>query len=77
MKRPRTQRSPALVTPGLQNCGDAVQAISEGRFIQPHGASQDRPLTDKHGHRHSEHVLKNWSPRMLEIMGVRRDGGAP
>ena len=36
-------------------------------------ASQPKPgqLVDRHGHAHSAHVLQNWSPAMLKIMGIR------
>ena len=31
-----------------------------------------QPLVDKHGHAHSEAVLRHWSPAVLKAMGVRR-----
>ncbi len=35
-------------------------------------ADTAQPLIDKHGHAHSEAVLRHWSPAVLKAMGVRR-----
>jgi hypothetical protein len=38
--------------------------------------AESKPFVDRHGHRLSEHVLRNWSPQILRILGVRRlEGG--
>lgn len=38
----------------------------------------DKPLIDRHGHRHSEAVLTNWSRAALQALDVRwRDTGEP
>ena len=31
----------------------------------------DRPYIDRNGRRHTAAVFEAWSPRMIEIMGVR------
>ena len=31
-----------------------------------------QPLIDRHGHRHTEAVLRHWSPAVLKAMGVLR-----
>lgn len=73
----QTQRSPALVTPGLENTGHAGQAIPAPGDNCPAPPGQDRPLIDKHGHRHTTAILTAWSPQAIKVMGVRRlDGGA-
>jgi hypothetical protein len=33
-------------------------------------------LIDKHGHIHSEAILKNWSPAAIRALEIRRIGGA-
>ncbi len=32
----------------------------------------DHPYIDKHGHAHTEAVLRHWSPAVLKALGVRR-----
>ncbi len=39
----------------------------------------NKPLIDRHGHRHSEAVMRNWSPAVIQALGIRRvepEGGA-
>jgi len=34
-------------------------------------------LIDKHGHRHSEAIFRNWSPAAIKALGIRRVGDDP
>jgi hypothetical protein len=34
--------------------------------------SEQRPLIDKSGRRHRESVLRNWSPKLIAALGIRR-----
>ena len=53
-----------------------------GRQIDPENstdADPPQPLIDRHGHRHTEAVLRHWSPAILKVLGIRRvepEGGA-
>jgi len=70
---PPHMKAPALVTPDLKN----DLALGGGSIYPTNNlTSSHGQLVDRHGHHLSEAVLVNWSPQMLQILGVRRDGGA-
>jgi hypothetical protein len=35
---------------------------------------QQGDLVDRFGHKHSEHIFRNWSPKTIRVMGIRRVG---
>lgn len=39
-----------------------------GKRVPP---TDERPLVDRNGHRHSAAVLTTWSPQLLKIMDIR------
>lgn len=67
---PRNERPRAGAIPAR---GENNQ-VKPLRYAPETGAGQ--PLVDKHGHRHSEAVFRNWSPAAIKALGIRRVGGA-
>ena len=67
----------ARVAPAIAG-GDPCKSVEAGRLNVPDNKDTTaekqakKPLIDRHGHRHSEAVLHNWSPAILKAMGVRR-----
>ena len=67
---------PKTTKPAPASAGNGRRKIDLlGRQITPENTSEAdtaQPLIDKHGHAHSEAVLRHWSPAVLKAMGVRR-----
>jgi hypothetical protein len=62
-------------SPAVATNNDEAQIGFSKRKQHSHEGPRGQ-LIDRYGHTHSEHVLPNWSPAMLKIMGVRRLGDA-
>ena len=68
----------ARAAPAMIAGGDPCKSVEAGRLNVPDNKDTTaekqakKPLIDRHGHRHSEAVLHNWSPAILKAMGVRR-----
>jgi hypothetical protein len=56
-----------------QGRGGDKQKTTTHEYIS--AAPSTSPLIDRHGHLHSEAVLRNWSPAALTALGVRRLDG--
>jgi hypothetical protein len=71
--------APKYINKRPSSVGRAAGAKKAGRAEKSKNRSNDNaslsprkaPYTDRHGHHLSPHVLQNWSPAMLRVLGVR------
>jgi hypothetical protein len=70
--RPPNNEKPTAGDRGLSEdvSAAAVEPLRDNESPDP--KQGHKPLIDKFGHAHSESVLRDWSPAMLRIMGIRR-----
>jgi hypothetical protein len=60
-------------TPGGSEIKRSADEVEHPSDNESPGPKQDRkPFIDKHGHLHSEAILRNWSPAAIRALGIRR-----
>ena len=58
--------------------GDPCKSVEAGRLNVPDNKETTaekqakKPLIDRHGHRHSEAAVRNWSPTIIRALDIRR-----
>ena len=76
----RHRRKARVSIPGLpEDCADGNERCVHASVADSPDQHQHKPLVDKFGNRHGESVLRNWSPQILRVLGMRRldeKGGA-